>query len=388
MSFYELQEPTAWTDSPSMWSSTSLDEIESCPRRWQLLRSRWGDFKSFPVRPHPAAIEGQIVHEALDRLTRACGQRGNPAFGSAGFAAALTDADFFPGFARAVTEWQQRLTSHPRPGPAFRLRASGEELANRAVRMFREQYKSDGHVASQAAEPATEAPGDAKALLKQKRALSELKLTHPELPFLGILDRVQHTGEGVEVVDFKTGKPSDKHRKQLLRYALLWWRKTGDVPVRVSAQYLDGVDSWPVTQGALEDVEAELVKKLPLLTDALGAHPAAARPGTGCGLCPVRARCAAGWSVGEEAALVDGRGDAELIVGAKAGQHGFLARTRAGAKVSVVYEAAVAKLLSAHVADQVVRVLDGVWRNKRSQLELKPWSEVFIVCEPTSAPRP
>jgi len=381
MNFYQLQGPTAWADPPSTWSSTSLDDVEACPRRWQLLRSRWGDFDRFPVRPHPAAIEGQIVHEALDRLTRACGQRGNPAFGSAEFSAALNDADFFPGFARAVAEWQQRLTSHPRPGPEFRLRASGEDLANSAVRMFREQYKPDGHGASQAAERATETAADVKALLKQKRALSEVKLTHPELPFLGILDRVQHTGQGVEVVDFKTGKPSDKHRRQLLRYALLWWRKTGDVPVRVSAQYLDGVESWSVTQGALKDVEADLVKKLPLLTDALSSRPAVAKPGTGCHSCAVRARCAAGWAVGEEAALVDGRGDAELVVKAKAGDHGFLARSRAGAEIAVVYEAPVARLLPTHVEGQVLRVLDGVWKEKRTQLELKAWTEVFVVKE-------
>ena len=59
MSFYELQAPTAWADPPSTWSSTSLDDVEACPRRWQLLRSRWGDFERFPVRPHPAAIEGR-----------------------------------------------------------------------------------------------------------------------------------------------------------------------------------------------------------------------------------------------------------------------------------------------------------------------------------------
>lgn len=379
MSFYELQGPTAWAEPPSTWSSTSLDDVDACPRRWQLLRSRWGDFERFPVRPHPAAIEGQIVHEALDRLTRACGQRGNPPFGSAEFSAALNDADFFPCFARAVIEWQQRLTAHPRPGPPFRLRVSGEELANRAVRMFREQYKPDGSVASLAAERATDSSADVTALLKQKRVLSEVKLTHPKIPFLGILDRVQHTWEGVEVVDFKTGKPSDKHRKQLLRYALLWWRKTGDAPVRVSAQYLDGVASWPVTQSALEDVEADLLKNLPLLSEALNAHPAAAKPGTGCHTCAVRARCAVGWAAGEEAALVDGRGDAELTVTAKAGDHGFLARSRGGAEIAVVYEAPVAKLLPQHVEGLVLRVLDGVWKEKRTQLELKAWTEVFVV---------
>jgi hypothetical protein len=378
MSFYELQSPTAWAEPPSIWSSTSLDDVEACPRRWQLLRSRWGDFERFPVRPHPAAVEGRIIHEALDRLTRACGQRGNPAFGSAEFSAALTDANFFPGFARAVAEWQQRLTAHPRPGPPFRLRASGEELANRAVRMFREQYKPHGDVASQSAERATDTPADVRALLTQKHALSEVKLTHPKLPFLGILDRVQETRDGVEVVDFKTGKPSDKHRKQLLRYALLWWHKTGDVPVRVSAQYLQGVESWPVAQGLLEDVEADLEKKIPLLTAVLNAHPAAANPGTGCHTCAVRARCAAGWAVGEEAALVDGSGDAELVVQAKAGDHGFLARSRTGAEIAVVYELPVAKLLPEPVEGQVLRVLDGVWKEKRTQLEIKAWTEVFV----------
>jgi hypothetical protein len=57
MSFYELQAPTEWAVPPSSWSSTTLDDVETCPRRWQLLRSRWG------------------------------GQRGNAAFGSAEFAA-------------------------------------------------------------------------------------------------------------------------------------------------------------------------------------------------------------------------------------------------------------------------------------------------------------
>jgi hypothetical protein len=381
MNFYELQEPTEWADPPSTWSSTTIDDVEACPRRWQLLRSRWGGHNRFPVRPSPAAIEGQIVHDALDRLTRACGQRGNPAFGSAEFALALTDADFFPGFARAVANWQQRLTEHPRPGPAFRIWTSAEELANRAVRMFREQYKPEGRLASQAAERATETPTDVNSLLRQKCALSEVKLTHPKLPFLGVLDRVQQASAGVDIVDFKTGRPSEKHRRQLLRYALLWWRTTGDAPAHISAQYLDGVESWTVTPGELTDVEADLAKKIPLLTDMLHARPAAAKPGTGCHACPVRARCADGWAVGEEAALVDGRGGAELVVTAKAGDHGFLARSRAGAEVAVVYEAAVARLLPEHVDGQVLRVLDGVWKEKRSQLQIKAWTEVFVMKE-------
>lgn len=381
MSFYELQAPTKWVDPPSTWSSTTIDDVEACPRRWQLLRSRWGDHARFPVRPSPAAIEGQIVHDALDRLTRACGRRSNPAFGSAEFAAAVADADFFSGFGRAVVEWQQRLTTHPRPGPPFRLRASADDLANRAVRMFREQYKPDGDVTSLAAERATEAPADLKSALRQKRALSEVKLEHPELPFLGVLDRVQHASDGVEIVDFKTGKPREKHRQQLLRYALLWWRTTGDAPVVITAQYLDGRESWPVTEKALAEVEVDLRKKIPLLRDMLREHPAVANPGVGCQMCPVRARCAAGWTLGENAARMNGRGDAELLVTANAGAHGFLARSRAGTDIAVVYENAVAKLLPDHSEGRILRILDGVWKEKRSQLEIKAWTEVFVVGE-------
>ncbi|MDP1917102.1 MAG: PD-(D/E)XK nuclease family protein [Myxococcales bacterium] len=379
MSFYELQCPSEWADPPSTWSSTTLDDVEACPRRWQLLRSRWGEHTKFPVRPNPAAAEGQIVHDALDRLTRACGQHGNPAFGSPEFANAAADADFFPGFTRAVTEWQQQLTAHPKPGPPFRLRVTAEELANRAVRLFREQYRPNGRHTSQPAERATEKMVDVMMLLRQKRALSEVKLKHPTLSFLGALDRVQVATDGVEIVDFKTGRPDEKHHHQLLRYAVLWWRTTGELPVRLSAQYLDGAASWPVAQGELLEIEAEIAARIPALTEELRDRPAKAAPGLGCQRCPVRARCSAGWANAEEAALADGRGDAELVVTMRPGDHGFLARSRAGAEVSVVYETAVAKLLPALDKGHVLRVLDGVWREKRSQLELKAWTEVFYV---------
>lgn len=374
-----MQAPTAWADPPSMWSNTSVCEVEVCPRRWQLLRSHWGDIGRFPERPNAAAIEGQIIHSALDRLTRACGQRGNPSIGSPSFSAALIDADFFSGITRDVDEWRQRLKSHPRPGPAFRLREGADDLANRAVRMFREQYKPDAQAVSRLAERVDETQIDLATLLKRRGALSEIKLTHPSLPFIGIIDRVQIMGEGLEIIDFKTGKPSEDHRRQLLRYALLWWRTTGDVPTRAIAQYLDGIGSWPVTASVLEDIEAELVTLLPLHREALSAHPAPAKPSRVCTFCPVRARCTVGWTVAEEAALADGRGDAELVVEAKTGEYGFLARTRYGADVAVVYEAAVSRLIPGCTEGRVIRVLSGVWKEGRSQLELKAWTEVFVV---------
>lgn len=379
MNFYELQEPTSWVDPPTTWSSTSVDEVQACPRRWQLLHSQWGPFERFPVRPHPASIEGQIVHDALDRLTRACGRRGGPAFGSAEFAQALRDADFFPSFARAVSEWQQRLASHPRASPGFRLRASSEELANRAVRMFREQYQPAADRTQVASERGVGAPAELGKLLRSKGALSEVKLVHPRLPFMGVLDRIQIVKGTIEVVDFKTGKPSERHRMQLLRYALLWWRATGESPGIVTAQYLNAFESWPVATHTLEEVELKLAETLPQLSTALSSRPAVAQPSNSCPACPARARCSPGWNMVEPAAPADGHGDAELVMTGKAGNHGFISRTRSGSEVAVVFEAPIAKLWPECVEGRTVRVLGGVWKEKRGQLELKAWTEVFVL---------
>lgn len=376
-SFYTLKEPTAWAAPPHPWSSTTLDEVEACPRRWQLLRSRWGEHERFPVRPHPAAIEGQIVHEALDRLTRACGKRGNPAPGSALFAEAIAEADFFTGFARAVADWQASLAHHPRPGPPFQLRVNPQELANHAVRLFREQYRPVPGTDARTVEKAPEQPVDLGALLRRKSALSEVRLRHPKLPFIGVLDRVSRAGDGVEVVDFKTGRTRETHRRQLLRYAVLWWRATGDVPVRVCAQYLDGVQTWNVETSTVEAAEEDLKAQLAVLTAILKAQPAAAVPGAGCRTCPVRARCADGWTRAEEDARAAARVDVELIVVSVPGRHGFLARDTASIEVSVVHETAVAPLVPAVGVGQVIRVVDGVWREKGKELEIKAWTEVY-----------
>lgn len=64
---------------------------------------------------------------------------------------------------------------------------------------------------------------------------------------------------------------------------------------------------------------------------------------------------------------------------AKAGDYGFFARSRSGTEIAVVYEAPIAKLVPKFSEGQILRILDGVWKGKRTQLELKAWTEVFLV---------
>ena len=377
--FYELQAPTRWASPPVSWSSTSIDDVAACPRRWQLLHSHWGEFERFPVRQHPAAIEGQIIHEALDRLARACGRRGNPPIGTPAFAEAAAAADFFGGFAKALAVWSEQLAAHPRPGPPFRLHCTNQELANRAVRLFRAQYKVGA--AEGGGEGARVGNGrpDLMALLRATGVLTEVRIEHPVIPFVGVLDRVTLAPSGVEIVDFKTGKFAEKHETQLRRYAMLWWRSTHTVPARVCAQYLDGAKTWAISGADVEREEDALREGIDSLARGLGKKPAEARTSQACRWCPVRARCSDGWLVAEENARGEGSGDAELVVASEPGSHGFLARARNGAEVAVVHDASLVRLLPSLQIGRVIRLIDALRRDKGKELEIKAWTEVYVV---------
>lgn len=379
---YTLQAPNRWADAPQSWSSTSIEEVTSCPLRWQLLNSEWGSHPRFPVRQHPAAVEGQIVHSALDDLAKACGRRGNPAIGSAPFQAALAEADFFRAFTRRVSEWNGQMANHPRPGPAFVLRCDPQELANRAIRLFREQYRPGTGVPAPAhpqglVESAPSGPA-LVPLLRTRGSLQELRLTHPVEPFKGVIDRVVWADGTVEIVDFKTGAQKDSHRSQLQRYAVLWWRCTGKTPARITAQYLDGARSWDFAPGDLVGLEQRLVAEIKAASDSLLERPAKAHPGSGCGWCPVRARCGSGWAASFTSAGSEGVKDVEVTLTSAPGLHGFVGRGPAKGETAVVYEAPIAPLLPPVWVGQTVRLLDAVVRQKATEVEIKPWTEVYL----------
>jgi hypothetical protein len=59
---------------PDFWSYSSLKEIDACPRRYALSRSSYPqlwDGQGYPQVPATAALFGDVIHGALDRIVRA-----------------------------------------------------------------------------------------------------------------------------------------------------------------------------------------------------------------------------------------------------------------------------------------------------------------------------
>ena len=139
---YDLCAPTEWAEPPRFFSYSSLRSIRSCPRRWLLLNSVWGDSPKFPQRYAASAVEGRIVHESLDRLARALGHAGRPPIGSPAFARVVDGCGFWEFFVEQVSAWNEQITRQPRHSSASLIRAKPMDLANRAIRLLREQVRT------------------------------------------------------------------------------------------------------------------------------------------------------------------------------------------------------------------------------------------------------
>lgn len=378
---YELSAPTEWAGPPEKFSFSSLDAVTSCPRRWQLLRSRWGDLARFPERAHPSAIEGQIVHEALERLSRALCRLGRPAIESPEFRQAIADCGFWSFFDAEVATWNARSAGHPRTGPGFVIRTAPGELANRAVQLLRERYRPAA-AKPRRASSGSAAAGTAEQRLTREGVLTELRLDHPTLPLMGVLDLVERDDDGtVVVVDFKTGAVRETHRAQLLLYAVLWWRRASRAPGRIAVQYLDGGWEEPVSERDLEAAEEQIGQEIAAAHRVLADRPAAARPSKDCARCAVRARCDDGWKQAEPAKLPHGRNvDVEVLVASPPSRTGFTGLRRDGSEVHVVYEAAVGVgLPTPFVAGAGFRLVDAQVPAGGDAVEVRPWTEVFRV---------
>ena len=382
-SFYELEAPTTWAEPPARYSFSSLQAIAACPRKWQLLHSEWGEHGRFPQRPHPKALEGTIVHEAIELLVRALGKRGLPSITSPGFREAVAEIDFWGHFAREVEKWNARLARHPRSGPFFVLRTPPRELANRAIRLFREQYTPlDAAPQPKASTSGESVPVSPMALLEQRGAVSEIDVSHPELPFHGVIDLVELVEGDVQVVDFKTGKQKEEHERQLHLYGVLWWRSSGVRPSRLAIQYLNQRRELHVGEADLVAAERRLEESIASARHLLAHKPAEAHPGKDCGYCPARARCGAGWRA-HQASLARPRAgttDLAVTVGAAPSPSGFVGEA-GGREVNVVYDAAVGQHLPPLEAGASIRLLDVVVRDDGKTFEIRPWTEVYGVPE-------
>ncbi len=121
-----------------------------------------------------------------------------------------------------------------------------------------------------------------------------------DVPFVGIIDRVDQVDGGLVVTDYKSGTlPGIRWREdkiqQVMLYAAALHAETGVMPRSARLLYLkQSIVDIPVTPVKIDDAVDQFRTTWSAVQGACSSEAFEARPGVLCGWCPFAARCPEG----------------------------------------------------------------------------------------------
>lgn len=306
--FWRAVPPVTWPSPPSRLSHSAIVDIETCPRRWALAHADyshlWGG-KGYPRRPNVSALSGRVAHLALERISQAIRDAGEPTF-----AGAALQLRALGGISRVLAECASVEIAHLDDNPRARDRSAAlESELDRRIPELRLVVQSalnqalTGAATSSAAEPYGPPMRNALGFGYH----SEVELSPDDMAWVGYADAIRLTEDACEIIDYKTGEPSPSHEDQVRLYALLWARDSVVNPTSRLATRL--VLVYP---GIVREVDAPTHADLELLQRQLRERAAAAEvellrsppranvTTEGCKFCDVKQLCQDYWtSVGQ-----------------------------------------------------------------------------------------
>ena len=298
--------PKARPSEPAWMSVSTLLNIEACPRRWSLSLSEYPDIWErigYPPKPYLATLAGQVIHSALELITKSLDQAGCSSTHDPLFVTVLRNLG---GFTRIVETKIEQLTSSLSVNPraqytlgqvAGRLRAKVPELRTRLQMLIGKLQIQSGERIIQ----------KSKIGLASRTPLSagmhaEVELRAGTLRWHGYVDLINLSDKACEIIDFKTGEANEDHEFQAHVYNLLWSRDTYLNPTgrpvdRLLLSYFDSeVEITALDESALRDLEYDLANRTEEALNLIREEPPLARPSLqNCRFCPVRQICDDYW---------------------------------------------------------------------------------------------
>lgn len=307
-SFWRALRPAAWPEAPTWMSFSTLREVETCPRRWALNSADYPNawkHRGYPRPPHPAALEGTVVHLSLRRITSALVARGCPSLVDESAIFAIRELG---GFTAVILDSLERALhpyeGNPRAvlvldGIRHRLAARVPELRSR-VQRFLSRIRPESRTATPA-EPVIPREQASRSQL-QHGSHAEVELQAPGFRWHGVADLLTLSPTSCEIRDYKTGTTQQEHEFQLRTYALLWARDRdlnppGRLADRLVLSYDDrDIDVPAPRKSALASLEHDLRERTTAALAALQGNPPEARPSVeNCAYCTVRHLCEEYW---------------------------------------------------------------------------------------------
>ena len=338
---WTTEAPLSWPEAPQDISVTALTEIEACPRRWALRRADyptlWGR-RGYPPRVHTGALLGSVVHLALETIIRGLIRARCP---SVRDTVAIKVMRSLGGYTHVLNNCVDRITDRLQMNPrAQRSLEFVARFARAQIPHLRTQVQSmlsQARLEEGGSSHANPSPSGSRGPIA-KGTYSELEVRSSRIGWKGKVDLLVISPEACEITDFKTGKPSEAHRFQLVVYALLWAldeerNPQGRPATRLILAYDSGEVEVPVPNpDGLKALEQELVERRAAARAAVSQNPPEARPDPShCSSCEVRQLCDEYWTSGVQRKRFDEDrgthfGDFEVTITARHGPSSWDAR--------------------------------------------------------------
>lgn len=246
---------------PQRLSPSGASTFEQCPRRW-----RFRYVERLPEPPGLEALVGTFAHRVLELLM----QREPP---------------------RRIKDEAKRIARATWPELAGGEDYRDLELSDDQAREFRwrawRAIEGLWHLEDPVA-------------VEVEATEEQVSVTLGDVPFRGVVDRLEREDDGLVVSDYKSGRaPTARHAperlQQVLLYAAAVAEETGEQPVRAQLLYLgQRIVATAVTPVEIGDAVGRLQSAWRSIADACEADDFPAQPGPLCGYCAYAEHCPEG----------------------------------------------------------------------------------------------
>lgn len=285
-------------------SVTAVSEIEACPRRWALRHADypklWGGY-GYPPRVHMGALLGAMTHLALETIIREFIRTGCP---SVKDATAVSVMRSLGGYTQVLDNCIDRVISRLQVNPRAQRHLEFSTRFLRA-RIPRVRTQVQAMLSRTRLEGRSRRHGRSSGFTTPlvTGTYAELEVSAKRIGWKGKLDLLAISPEACEIIDFKTGAPSDVHRFQIEVYSLLWTldeerNPQGRSADRLILAYDNGqVEVSVPSPDRCKALEQELVERRAGARASVAQRPPEAKPDpVHCRSCQVRHLCDEYWA--------------------------------------------------------------------------------------------
>ena len=280
--------------------------MKACPRRFALTRATYAQIwqpTGYPVRIADDALVGIVIHKVVETVLGGFHSAGCASVADELSISVIRDLGGYTSIVSAeVGKAIERLQANPRM--ESQLDHVDVRLRQRIPEMRVAVQKLIARTSLVNSEPRVDGGGNPWASRVRGRISGG---SHPEVTlvaeverFTGRVDLVTVRDDSVDLLDFKSGKPSHRHSWQLTLYGLLWASDTvanpDRLPVRALTVVYPDADQPVAVPRQWQAVRVQLGGDIERGERALAEMPPKANPSAECRYCPVRHMCDEYWA--------------------------------------------------------------------------------------------